>query len=218
MRILSDEMKNRFATGSTLCACWKLTSKSGEQSVLATDHDQPVEFRGETYLPGLALTSSSLRQTLSLSPEPLDLEGALSADGLSEADLRAGVWDGANVEIYHVDWAAPQHGLWMWGGYLTEISEAGQSFSVRLASKKSDLERTVGRVFARRCDAEFGDARCGVDVESAPQPRCDKRFATCRDVFSNAARFCGFPHMPGNDAVISGPGEKRDGSSREIER
>ena len=32
---------------------------------------------------------------------------------------------------------------------------------------------------------------------------CDKRFATCRDRFANALNFRGFPHMPGNDFVIS---------------
>lgn len=31
---------------------------------------------------------------------------------------------------------------------------------------------------------------------------CDKRFPTCRDRFGNAANFRGFPHMPGNDAVL----------------
>jgi uncharacterized phage protein (TIGR02218 family) len=32
---------------------------------------------------------------------------------------------------------------------------------------------------------------------------CDKQFATCRDKFSNALNFRGFPHMPGNDFVLS---------------
>lgn len=31
---------------------------------------------------------------------------------------------------------------------------------------------------------------------------CDKRLATCRDRFSNVANFRGFPHIPGQDAVI----------------
>ena len=31
---------------------------------------------------------------------------------------------------------------------------------------------------------------------------CDKRLATCRDRFANAVNFQGFPHMPGNDAVM----------------
>jgi uncharacterized phage protein (TIGR02218 family) len=30
---------------------------------------------------------------------------------------------------------------------------------------------------------------------------CDKRFETCRDRFSNALNFRGFPHIPGNDFV-----------------
>lgn len=32
---------------------------------------------------------------------------------------------------------------------------------------------------------------------------CDKQFATCRDRFGNAARFQGFPHIPGNDFAMS---------------
>ena len=31
---------------------------------------------------------------------------------------------------------------------------------------------------------------------------CDRQFATCRSKFNNAARFRGFPHMPGDDFVI----------------
>ena len=34
---------------------------------------------------------------------------------------------------------------------------------------------------------------------------CDKRFATCRDRFDNAVNFRGFPHIPGNDFVVSYP-------------
>jgi uncharacterized phage protein (TIGR02218 family) len=45
---------------------------------------------------------------------------------------------------------------------------------------------------------------------------CDKRLATCRAKFDNVINFRGFPHMPGNDALRSGPGagDKLDGSSR----
>jgi uncharacterized phage protein (TIGR02218 family) len=31
---------------------------------------------------------------------------------------------------------------------------------------------------------------------------CDKRLATCRDRFGNVLRFRGFPHIPGQDAVV----------------
>ena len=34
---------------------------------------------------------------------------------------------------------------------------------------------------------------------------CDKRFETCKDRFSNAVNFQGFPHMPGNDFIAFYP-------------
>lgn len=37
---------------------------------------------------------------------------------------------------------------------------------------------------------------------------CDKQFATCRDKFANHLNFRGFPHIPGDDFVLSYP--KRD--------
>ena len=40
---------------------------------------------------------------------------------------------------------------------------------------------------------------------------CDKRFATCRDRFANGGNFRGFPHIPGNDFVISYPVPGRGG-------
>lgn len=45
---------------------------------------------------------------------------------------------------------------------------------------------------------------------------CDKQFATCRVKFGNGANFRGFPHMPGNDYVISyaSSGDVNDGGSR----
>ena len=38
---------------------------------------------------------------------------------------------------------------------------------------------------------------------------CDKRFATCRDKFANVVNFRGFPHIPGNDFIVSYPLRRR---------
>lgn len=45
---------------------------------------------------------------------------------------------------------------------------------------------------------------------------CDKSFKTCKAKFNNGAQFQGFPHMPGNDYIISYPskGGAYDGGSR----
>ena len=60
--------------------------------------------------------------------------------------------------------------------------------------------------------------------QAAPQPiapgdtftvsaGCDKRFATCRDRFSNALNFRGFPHIPGNDFVMRYPNQGEPGNT-----
>lgn len=57
------------------------------------------------------------------------------------------------------------------------------------------------------------------DVAPGDQVRvhvgCDKSFATCRDIYANQRNFRGFPHIPGNDFVLSAPDQHkaRDGSS-----
>ena len=198
--------------------CWTLGTRDGAKTVRATDHDRALLVSGEVFKPGLALESSVIRETLRPEPEPLDLEGALHSEGLTADDLSNGVWDGARVTIWRVNWNDTGDKTWLWSGYLSEIESEGGSFRVRLASQKADLERTIGRVFGRRCDAALGDARCGVDLGSAPQQSCDKRFSTCRDDFANAENFRGFPHMPGNDVLVAGPGDARKGGSRGIER
>jgi uncharacterized phage protein (TIGR02218 family) len=46
---------------------------------------------------------------------------------------------------------------------------------------------------------------------------CDKQFSTCRAKFGNAVNFRGFPHMPGNDFIVSYPNRddaKNDGGSQ----
>ena len=44
---------------------------------------------------------------------------------------------------------------------------------------------------------------------------CDKLFATCQAKFANGPNFRGFPHMPGNDFVLSYAlaGDGNDGSA-----
>jgi uncharacterized phage protein (TIGR02218 family) len=45
---------------------------------------------------------------------------------------------------------------------------------------------------------------------------CDKQFATCRTKFDNVPNFRGFPHVPGNDFMLSvvSQKDKNDGKSR----
>lgn len=198
MRLIPSEFQKEI---TTTCLCWRLTRGDG-LIVGLTDHDAPVSFEGVTYMPGAALSSGSFSASKDLRPSRADASGALSSDAITEEDLGAGRWDGARVDVFRADWKTPAAHLLIWSGYLSEITHGKSGFTVELVSLKADLERPVGRVFSRQCDAVLGDARCGAD----PAGRvCDQQFSTCRDVFQNTDNFRGFPHMPGTDAILAGP-------------
>lgn len=215
MREISEEFAARLKGGvTTTCLCWEIARGDGFVLRL-TEHDAPLMVAGETYLPGAGLEGAELVQTSSLAPGRAAARGALSHDAITEEDLEAGLWDGAHVDVWRVDWQAPEHRAHVWAGRISEVARGALGFEAALVSLKADLERPVGRLYARRCDAVLGDARCGVDVGAFPGAGCDHRFETCQSVFGNAESFRGFPHLPGTDFVLAGPAAAgNDGGKR----
>lgn len=202
------------ASVTTLCYCWRLLRQDGTRICL-TDHDQSITLDGDVFEPGAAIEAGTFTRTSDLRPGQAAAGGALSTVALSEQDLKDGLWEGARVDVFVVDWQAPELGcVPIWAGYMTDVTHTDQgAFEASLVSLKADLERTIGREISRHCDADLGDTRCGV---SDTQDRvCDQRFETCRDIFQNTQNFRGFPHMPGPDFVIAGPGAgPHDGGKR----
>lgn len=205
MKTIDNAFAESLASGvTTTCLCWTLTRTDG--FVLAiTEHDRALVIGERTFQPGGALEGARFTSSASLAPGQAELAGALSHGAITEADLDAGLWDGARVEVQRVDWRMPERAVPVWSGRLSRIRRGIAGFEAELVSLKADLERPVGRVYTRRCDAVFGDARCGADAEGHHGVSCDHRFETCRDVFADAANFRGFPHLPGTEALVVGP-------------
>lgn len=205
MKTLTTEFAEALASGvTTTCLCWTLTRADGHV-LRSTEHDRTLIIAGHAFEPGGSLEGLRLTATASLAPGQAEVRGALSHDGITETDLDAGVWDGARLHVIRADWRAPEHFVDVWSGQLTRLRRGQAGFEAELVSVKADLERPVGRLYTRRCDAVLGDARCGIDREAFPGLACDHRFETCRDVFGNAANFRGFPHLPGTEALVAGP-------------
>jgi uncharacterized phage protein (TIGR02218 family) len=167
MRALSDAFAARLAAETTtLCTCWKLVRRDGAVFG-ATDHDRVIVRDGVSFEPVHGLDAVSVQASAGLEPGGAAARGVLEASFMTEADLAAGLWNGARVEVFKVDWSQPEHGLGIWSGRLSEVIERDGAFSAELVSLKADLERLVGRTYGRSCDAEVGDVRCGVDLSIA---------------------------------------------------
>jgi uncharacterized phage protein (TIGR02218 family) len=151
---------------TTICQCWKLTRKDGGIAGF-TDHDLPLAVDGVICKPGSGFAASEARSSLGLAVDTVDVEGALSSADLAEADIEAGLFDGATVETYLVNWAEPTQFARIRKAAVGKITMSDGRFVAELQSMAQSLDQPNGRTVRRGCDAELGDARCRFDLGQA---------------------------------------------------
>ncbi|WP_444455636.1 DUF2163 domain-containing protein [Rhodobacter capsulatus] len=279
-----ESLKAHLAQGvTTLARAWALVRADGR--VLGfTDHDRVLAFEGITFEPGSGMTAKALMQSTGLSVDNTESYGALSSEAITEADILAGRYDGAEVRVWLVNWADPSERVLTFRGRLGEVSRGAGGFTAELRGLTEALGLEQGRIYHPRCAAVLGDGQCRFDltkdgyaleatlsgVEEAVllrigegagfedrwfekgrlvvlggaavgligvvkndrlqsdgsrlielwqrlgadpmagdlvriEPGCDKRAETCRLKFDNFLNFRGFPHIPGEDWLVSYP-------------
>lgn len=162
MKELPDELAAKLASGvTTLCWCWRLKRRDGVVQGF-TDHDRDLVFDDTTFEAAAGFTASEMRDSVGLSVDNLEVMGALTSERLAEADLAAGLYDDARVEIFRVDWQAPENRILMRTGSLGEVRRAGIGFTAEVRGLAHYLQQPKGRVFQYTCDADLGDRRCRV--------------------------------------------------------
>lgn len=151
---------------TTLATCWKCTRLDGTVYGF-TDHDQDLVVSGVTYDAATGYTRSAIKTTGALNVDGLDLDGAFDSSAITDADLHAGKWDYATVEIFQVNWADLTQGtLKLRKGRLGEVRSGRTVFTAELRGLTQLLQQQFGRTFGQACDADLGDTRCGVVIAS----------------------------------------------------
>ena len=189
MRNIPEEMVARIESGAaTLCHVWRLERADGVVMGF-TDHDRDLVVDGAVCRAASGWTAGAGESAVGLAAGSVSAAGALDDDAISEADVAAGLFDAATVELWRVDWARPDLRVRLWAGTLAKIRREGGGFVAELEGPLAKLERVVGRTYGRMCDARLGDQRCGV-AETAGRV-CDKRWETCVGTFANGGTFAG---------------------------
>ena len=82
----------------------KITRRDGE-IFGCTSHDADLSYLGMTWEAGLpSLEPAQTVHTSAFASDNTDLSGLLAADGLTQVDIESGIWDGAAVEVWRVNW------------------------------------------------------------------------------------------------------------------
>lgn len=155
---------------TTTCRAWRLTRRDG--TVIGfTEHDRDLSFAGTVFVAASGFAISEGEAATGLAASADEVTGGFSSAAILETDLAAGRYDGATVEEFLVNWADAHAGAGAEDAHMRlnireigEVSRAGGAFRAELRSLAHRLDQPQGRVYARRCDAALGDARCGIDL------------------------------------------------------
>lgn len=160
----AEGLYSHLETGTTtVCHAWEISRKDGVW-IGFTDHDSDLIFGGKTYKANSGLTARALQQTTGLSVDNTEAIGALSDLAITEADILAGRFDGADLTGWQVNWAKPEDRAVTFRGTIGEIMRAGGAFQAELRGLTEALNQPQGRAFQRSCPAILGDTHCGLNL------------------------------------------------------
>lgn len=164
MKQISAELATHIASEvTTLATCWKLTRRD---SVIFgfTDHDMDINIDSLVYKAASGFTPSAIQNTSTLSVDNLDVEGMLSASDITEADIMAGLYDFAEIEIFQVNYNDLTQGkLKLRRGWIGEVSLLKQQFVAEVRGLTQRLSQTIGELYSVSCRATFADSRCKIN-------------------------------------------------------
>lgn len=162
MRVLPAALAASLASGvTTLARCWRI-SRTDSVVIGLTEHDDDLSVDGTLFRAVGGVSGSENASSLGFAVDGGELSAALSSDVLDEADLEAGRFDGAQVDLLLADWSNPASFLLLRRAHIGEVRREGGSFTAELRSLADGLNAVRGRLFTAGCDADLGDARCTV--------------------------------------------------------
>ncbi len=166
------DLITHLETGTThTCHCWSITRQDGI-TLGFTDHDATLFFDSTTFAPQTGLNAKALASSTGLSVNNTEAVGALTSDAITEADIFAGRYDGAQVVIWLVCWDNTGARKILFRGSLGEITRASGGFQAELLGLTAALNQQQGRSFLKSCSAALGDVHCGVRIDD-PAYRLD---------------------------------------------
>ncbi len=171
MKTISAELRTHLdETVTSLATIWRII-RTDSTNFYFTDHDVDIDFNdGEgsaTYLAESGYTRTSVANNSSLSVGNMDVEGLLSNDGIKETELRAGLFDYAEVRISMVNWFdLTQGALKLRKGHLGEVILTPSGvFRSEMRGLTSQLSQQIVDSYQAECRVDLGSPECGIPIQ-----------------------------------------------------
>ena len=153
---------------TTLAVLWKVKRTDG-QVFGFTDHDKDITYNDGTdnviYFASSGFTPSSTESGSEMAADNLEVTAFVQVSAITEADLRAGLYNFATVEIRVVNYADLTQGdLKIRSGTLGEVKITSGVGHFEIRGLLYRLSLAIGQLFGPTCRAELGDAKCGINL------------------------------------------------------
>lgn len=161
---LSTHLQGELST-----LAWLVKITRGDGTVLAfTTFDAPLVVDGTTYLADGSFTASALETPAGLAPANAELMGMVSSGAITDADIRAGRYDGAAITIAVCNWANTAAGsVTIRRGTVGTITHDAGTYRFEIKGLIDTLAQTVGQSYTKTCRYRLGDTGCTVNTASA---------------------------------------------------
>lgn len=149
----------------TLATLLRLDLADG--TVLAVcDHDADLGFDlGDgpaTYRYGTGILPSSLALATGFAGNDVEISGPIG-DSVTRTAVLGGRFDDATARLFKINWNRPGDGaVKLLQGRVVLASVEGGKFKFTVHGDVTRFSQTIGRQITAYCDADFGDARCGM--------------------------------------------------------
>ena len=157
MRQIPDELAARIDSGAANLATAFILTRADGTRLGFTDHDRDLVVQGVLCEAASGWTGGVADSELGFSPGTASAQGALESAALEEADIARGLYDGATVEAWRVDWSDPSLCVRLWSGRISRLVREGARFTAEIAGPLAALDQVAGRTFGALCDAGLGD-------------------------------------------------------------
>ena len=167
MKPASTALKAHLANETTtLATCWKLTRRDS-QILGFTSHSRDITYDSVTYQATTGFTPSAVASNSGLAVDQLEVQAVLDSGAISDADIHAGIYDFAEIEIFMLNYKDLSQGaLELRRGWLGEIRFDRNFFTAEVRGLSQKLAQNVGELYSPRCRAKLGDSRCGIALAS----------------------------------------------------
>lgn len=165
MKDISPELRAHYAHGSTtISRQWRFERTDG-LVVAVTTCARDLLYLGEVYHSKDGVNPTAISQQVGAAVTNSDATGTLSPDLATEAEFLAGLWDGCKYVIFEVNYRDLSMGrLMLASGTLGDLKVGRSAFTAEMRGLAQALQQTNGKVVTKNCTAQFGDAKCKVDL------------------------------------------------------